>query len=190
MFNHFIKSTFLFLALSSLFACQNLKNRSLTKETKNKQQEQKEAELNTPNLQAPQESFKPIEDEQQANEINTTAEQEQQEIEVPDRVLFGYDSSDISQDAKTVLDVQVDWLKSDSTIKISIEGHCDERGTREYNIALGEKRADSIKKYFLKKGISNDRMKVISYGKEKPAFFGTSEDILAKNRRAVLVVKE
>ena len=190
MFNHFIKSTVLFLTLSSLFACQNLKNRSLIKEKDNTKQEEKEAELNTPALQTPQESFKPIEDEKQANEINKQTEQEQQEIEVPDRVLFGYDSSEISPEIKTTLDTQVDWLKSDSTIKVIIEGHCDERGTREYNIALGEKRANSVKKYFLKKGISADRMKIISYGKEKQAFFGTSDDILAKNRRAVLVVKE
>ena len=190
MFNHFIKSTVLFLTLSSLFACQSLKNRSLIKEKDNTKQEGKEAELNTPALQTPQESFKPIEDEKQANEINKQTEQEQQEIEVPDRVLFGYDSSEISPEIKTTLDIQVDWLKSDSTIKVIIEGHCDERGTREYNIALGEKRANSVKKYFLKKGISADRVKIISYGKEKPAFFGTSDDILAKNRRAVLVVKE
>lgn len=187
MSHNFVKSAILVFALSSLFACQNIKNRPLLKD---KKEEPKENELNTPSLQAPQESFKPIEDEQQANEINKQAEQEQQEIEVPDRILFGYDSSEISQESKTALDTQVDWLKSDSSIKVIIEGHCDERGTREYNIALGEKRANSVKKYFLKKGISNDRMKVISYGKEKPAFFGTSDDILAKNRRAVLVVKE
>jgi peptidoglycan-associated lipoprotein len=187
MFHHFVKSAIIFCVLGSLFACQNLKNRSLIKD---KKEESKEAELNTPPLQAPQESFKPIENEQQANEINQQTEQEQQEIEVPDRILFGYDSSEISQEAKTALDIQVDWLKSDSNIKVIIEGHCDEKGTREYNIALGEKRANSVKKYFLKKGILAERIKVISYGKEKPAFFGTSDDILAKNRRAVLVVKE
>ena len=187
MSHNFVKSALIFFALSSLFACQNLKNRSLVKD---KKEESKEIELNTPPLQAPQESFKPIENEQQANEINKQTEQEQQEIEVPDRILFGYDSSDISQEAKASLDIQVDWLKSDSSIKVIIEGHCDEKGTREYNIALGEKRANSVKKYFLKKGILPERIKVISYGKEKPAFFGTSDDILAKNRRAVLVVKE
>jgi len=187
MFNNFVKSAILFFALNSLFACQNLKNRSLLKD---KKEESKEVELNTPPLQVPQESFKPIEDEQQATEVNKQTEEEQQEIEVPDRVLFGYDSFEISQEAKSTLDIQVDWLKSDSSVKVIIEGHCDEKGTREYNIALGEKRANSVKKYFLKKGISAERVKVISYGKEKPAFFGTSDDILAKNRRAVLVVKE
>jgi peptidoglycan-associated lipoprotein len=131
-------------------------------------------------------SYQTLEGEQQANAINQQVPV--QEIEVQDRVLFGYDSSDLTDEAKKILDTQVSWLKSDAGIKITIEGHCDERGTREYNIALGEKRANAAKKYLTSNGVDAARIKIISYGKERPAFFGTSEEILAKNRRAVTVV--
>ncbi|MES2960998.1 MAG: peptidoglycan-associated lipoprotein Pal [Pseudomonadota bacterium] len=131
-------------------------------------------------------SYQTIEGEQQANALNQQVPV--QEIEVQDRVLFGYDSADLTDDAKKILDTQVSWLKSDAGIKITIEGHCDERGTREYNIALGEKRANAAKKYLTSNGVDAARIKIISYGKERPAFFGTSEEVLAKNRRAVTVV--
>jgi len=131
-------------------------------------------------------SYQTLEGEQQANALNQQVPV--QEIEVQDRVLFGYDSADLNDETKKILDTQVSWLKSDAGIKITIEGHCDERGTREYNIALGEKRANAAKKYLTSNGIDAARIKIISYGKERPAFFGTSEEILAKNRRAVTVV--
>jgi len=131
-------------------------------------------------------SYQTLEGEQQANALNQQVPV--QEIEVQDRVLFGYDSADLNDETKKILDNQVSWLKSDVGIKITIEGHCDERGTREYNIALGEKRADAAKKYLTSNGIDAARIKIISYGKERPAFFGNSEEILAKNRRAVTVV--
>jgi peptidoglycan-associated lipoprotein len=131
-------------------------------------------------------SYQTLEGEQQANVLNQQVPV--QEIEVQDRVLFGYDSADLNDETKKILDTQVSWLKSDAGIKITIEGHCDERGTREYNIALGEKRANAAKKYLTSNGIDAARIKIISYGKERPAFFGTSEEILAKNRRAVTEV--
>ena len=131
-------------------------------------------------------SYQTLEGEQQANALNQQVPV--QEIEVQDRVLFGYDSADLTDEAKKILDTQVSWLKSDAGIKITIEGHCDERGTREYNIALGEKRANAAKKYLTSNGVDAARIKILSYGKERPAFFGTSEEILAKNRRAVTVV--
>lgn len=131
-------------------------------------------------------SYQTLEGEQQANALNQQVPV--QEIEVQDRVLFGYDSSDLNDETKKILDTQVSWLKSDAGIKITIEGHCDERGTREYNIALGEKRANAAKKYLTSNGVDAARIKILSYGKERPAFFGTSEEILAKNRRAVTVV--
>lgn len=71
---------------------------------------------------------------------------------------------------------------------MTIEGHCDERGTREYNIALGEKRANVVKNYLIAGGISDSRLKVVSYGKERPAFFGEGEEVKSKNRRAVTVM--
>jgi len=132
--------------------------------------------------------YQTVDNEQQAIELNKQTEAQVQEIEVQDRVLFTYDSADLTDAAKKVLDSQVSWLKSDTAIKVTIEGHCDERGTREYNIALGEKRANAAKNYLTSNGVESSRIKTISYGKERPAFFGTSEDILAKNRRAVTVV--
>jgi peptidoglycan-associated lipoprotein len=127
-------------------------------------------------------------DEQQAETLDQQAAVQEQEVEVQDRVFFGYDSSEINDEAKKILDVQVAWLKSDRSIKVTIEGHCDERGTREYNIALGEKRANSVKKYLVANGIEAARVKTVSYGKERPAFFGANEAIFNKNRRAVTVV--
>lgn len=110
------------------------------------------------------------------------------EVEVQDRVFFDYNSSALSDEAKKILEVQVSWLKSDASVKVTIEGHCDERGTREYNIALGEKRANAAKRYLIDNGVESSRIKVISYGKERPAYFGSSEDSMAKNRRAVTIV--
>lgn len=131
--------------------------------------------------------FQPVENEQQANALNEGTVETIKEVEVQDRIFFDYNSSDISDAAKTVLNTQVDWLKSSPNVKITIEGHCDERGTREYNIALGERRALSAKNYLVAGGIDNSRIQIISYGKERPAYFGSSEDIYAKNRRAVVV---
>jgi len=132
--------------------------------------------------------YQTIDNEQQAAVINQQTQAQIEEIEVQDRILFDYDSFDITDDSKKILDNQVAWLKSDPAIKITIEGHCDERGTREYNIALGERRANSAKKYLTTNGIEESRIKTISYGKERPAFIGSSEDIFHKNRRAVTVV--
>lgn len=129
-------------------------------------------------------------DEQQAAAMNQQAQTQIQEIEVQDRVLFGYDSAELTDESKKTLDTQVAWLKSDASIKITVEGHCDERGTREYNIALGEKRANSAKNYLVANGIDESRIKTISYGKERPAFFGATEESFAKNRRAVAVVNQ
>ena len=136
--------------------------------------------------------YQAINNEKQAAKINekTQAKIDEQveEIEVKDRVFFAYDSSQLSNEAKAILDVQSQWLSSDESINIIIEGHCDERGTREYNIALGEKRAQIVKDFLVSKGVSKNRIKTISYGKEKPAFFGTTSKIMSKNRRSVTVI--
>lgn len=135
-----------------------------------------------------QDSYKPLESEQDAAAMNKNAQSQEDAVEVKDRVFFAYDSSELSDEAKKILDVQTMWLKSDPSINITIEGHCDERGTREYNIALGERRANAAKDYLIANGIENSRMKVVSYGKEHPIYFGTDEAVVSKNRRAVAVV--
>ena len=135
------------------------------------------------------ESYQTFDNEEKIVEADKKVESQVEEVEVKDRIFFDYDSSSINSSAKEILDIQAIWLNSETSIKIMIEGHCDERGTREYNIALGEKRANSVKKYLISKGIDSSRISATSYGKERPAFFGSSESVMSKNRRAVTIVK-
>jgi len=109
-------------------------------------------------------------------------------VNVGDRVFFNYDSSDLDSDAQELLQDQVAWLKQYSDVSVIVEGHCDERGTREYNLALGEKRATAVRDYLVINGIDPDRIKVISYGKEKPAVIGSNGMAYSKNRRAVTII--
>ena len=109
-------------------------------------------------------------------------------VNVGDRVFFGYDSSDLDSDALELLQDQVAWLKQNSNVSVTIEGHCDERGTREYNLALGEKRAQAVKNYLIGLGINADRVSTISYGKERPAVVGSNDGAWAQNRRSVTIV--
>ena len=109
-------------------------------------------------------------------------------VNVGDRVFFGYDSSDLDSDALELLQDQVAWLKQHSDVSVTIEGHCDERGTREYNLALGEKRAQAVKNYLIGLGINPDRVSTISYGKERPAVVGSNDGAWSQNRRSVTIV--
>ena len=103
-------------------------------------------------------------------------------------VLFALDSSDIDPQARTILDSQATWLTRYPNVNITIEGHADERGTREYNLALGDRRANSAKNYLAARGISPSRISTISYGKERPVALGSDEESYAQNRRAVTIV--
>jgi peptidoglycan-associated lipoprotein len=103
-------------------------------------------------------------------------------------IHFGYDAYTVSPETKSTLNSNAAILKDKSSLKVQIEGHCDQRGGVEYNVALGEKRANSVKKYLAGQGISDDRIAVISFGKEKPVDNGTSEEAYAKNRRANFVI--
>jgi peptidoglycan-associated lipoprotein len=114
--------------------------------------------------------------------------QEDMVVNVGDRVFFGFDMSDLSAEAQATLDRQATWLKKYSTAKATLEGHADERGTREYNLALGERRATAAKNYLVAAGISASRLNTVSYGKERPAVVGSNEAAWAQNRRAVTVV--
>lgn len=109
-------------------------------------------------------------------------------VNVGDRVFFGYDESDISAEGKATLDRQATWLKQYPNVSVTIEGHADERGTREYNLALGERRANSTKSYLLSQGVAASRIQTISYGKERPAVTDASPSGWAQNRRTVTVV--
>lgn len=109
---------------------------------------------------------------------------------VSNKVLFAYDSSEIDQEGKDVLQKQADWIKANPSVSLLIEGHCDERGTREYNLALGERRADMVKRFLVAQGVESSRLETISYGKERLAMLGDSEEVHHMNRRSVTVVKK
>ena len=109
-------------------------------------------------------------------------------IAVGDRVLFDYDSAKLDSSSKILLDSQSRFLRANTDLNFVVEGHCDERGTREYNLALGEKRATAVRDYLVINGIDPDRIKVISYGKEKPAVIGSNGMAYSKNRRAVTII--
>ena len=109
-------------------------------------------------------------------------------VNVGDRVFFDFDKSNLTSDAIATLDKQAEWLEKYSNVAILIEGHCDERGTREYNLALGDRRATSVRDYLVSKGIAKSRLKLISYGKERPAVLGSNEDAWAQNRRGVTTI--
>jgi len=103
-------------------------------------------------------------------------------------IHFDFDRYFIREDAKPVLEENAQWLKKFNTAKILIEGHCDERGTEEYNLALGEKRSKSTLDYLISLGISSDRMEIISYGKSQPLDQGHNEVAWQKNRRSQFMI--
>ena len=104
--------------------------------------------------------------------------------------LFDYDKYDIRPDARAALDSIAAWLNKNKNINVLIEGHCDERGTNEYNLALGEKRANAAKEYLSARGIAAKRINTISYGEEKPLCTEQNEDCYQKNRRAHFVAEK
>lgn len=108
---------------------------------------------------------------------------------VGDRVFFAYDSYDLAPEARDTLNRQVEWLNRYPNLNITIEGHSDERGTREYNIALGDRRATSVKNYLVSMGVPATRLNTISYGKEQPAVVGADASSWAQNRRGVTRVE-
>ena len=106
---------------------------------------------------------------------------------VPDRVFFATNETVLTTASRETLRKQATWLRKNSDINVVLEGHADERGTREYNLALGERRANSAKDYLMTYGISSDRISVLSYGKEKPVDSGSNPLAWSKNRRSVTV---
>jgi peptidoglycan-associated lipoprotein len=105
-----------------------------------------------------------------------------------DMIHFAYDSADITPEWQTILEGHANWLKSNGTTSVQIEGHCDERGTEEYNISLGQRRADAVRQFLIDKGVDPNRLSTISYGKSRPLVFGQNEESHAQNRRAMFLV--
>lgn len=107
-----------------------------------------------------------------------------------DRIFFGFDKSNLTAEAVDILKKQAEWLKMNPKAKVVVQGHTDDRGTREYNLALGERRAIAAKNYLVSRGVDARRISVISYGKERPAVVGANEAAWQQNRRAVTIVTE
>jgi peptidoglycan-associated lipoprotein len=106
-----------------------------------------------------------------------------------DDIFFPFDQFSLSDEARGILQKNADWLRSHREARILIEGHCDGRGTVEYNLALGERRAQSVKDYLVNLGIPEDRLSIISYGKERPFALGQTEEAWAQNRRAHFLLR-
>lgn len=115
--------------------------------------------------------------------------QEDLNAQAGDRVFYGYDSSELTGEGRATLERQAAWLNQYPNVAVTIEGHCDERGTREYNLGLGERRAQAAKNYLVSLGVPESRLNTISYGKERPAVTGTDESSYAQNRRGVTTVQ-
>jgi peptidoglycan-associated lipoprotein len=111
------------------------------------------------------------------------------EQNVGDRVFFDFDRSDLDQTDRDTLQRQADWLQMYPNVVLTIEGHCDERGTREYNLALGARRAAAVKEFLTSLGVNPARLETISYGKERPVCAESAEDCWQRNRRGVSVIK-
>ena len=109
--------------------------------------------------------------------------QEDLVVNVGDRVFFGFDKFNLKADARKTLEKQASWMKANPSVTVNVQGHADERGTREYNLALGERRANSVKDYLAALGVNPARMKTISYGKERPVASGSNEAAWGQTRR-------
>ena len=107
---------------------------------------------------------------------------------IGDRVLFLVDQSTLTTEARAVLDAQAQWLNTNTDFNALIEGHADEQGTRDYNLALGGRRANAVQEYLVSRGVAETRLRIVSYGKERPLEICSEEACYAKNRRAVTVV--
>lgn len=126
-------------------------------------------------------------DDVNVSDLEATATTKKFASEVNAVVYFEFNSSDVNAEAKTFLKEQAEWLKANPRALIVVEGRCDERGTREYNLALGERRANAARSYLVAQGVASDRIKTISYGKERPVVSGSTEEAYAKNRSSTTV---
>ena len=114
--------------------------------------------------------------------------QEDLVLKIGDIIEYDYDQSTLRADARKTVERWADWMQQFPAVTVTVEGHCDERGTREYNLGLGERRADAARKYLIALGINADRVGTISYGKERPLCVSSNENCYSQNRRGMLLV--
>lgn len=115
--------------------------------------------------------------------------QEELNATIGDRVQFGFDRYNLSPEARATVGFWADWMKKHANVSLTVEGHADERGTREYNLALGARRANAVRDYLTALGVQRGRVRTVSYGKERPAVLGSNQAAWAQNRRGVAVVR-
>ena len=120
---------------------------------------------------------------------SSTMTKDEELVSIGNKVYFDFDSSALSADAKSTLNAQAAFLRSNPSVRITVEGHADERGTREYNLALGDRRASAARDFLVAQGIDGARIKTISYGKERPEIVGSNDEAWAKNRRSVSIIR-
>jgi peptidoglycan-associated lipoprotein len=153
------------------------------------QQQQAEEEVRTKTSEAEQ-----TEKQRRMEEERLQEEARQKMMAAKNRFLnddvhFEFDSSNLLPEAQEILRWKAAWLQKNPNVQVTIEGHCDERGTNEYNLALGDRRANSAKAYLMDLGIYGSRLNTISYGEERPADYGSNEEAWAKNRRAHFTIE-
>lgn len=123
-----------------------------------------------------------------ANNGNTSGVESAMQVGDMDMVHFDYDSAELKPETQQQLDGHAAWMTSNATVNVQVEGHCDERGTEEYNLSLGQRRADAVREYLVSKGVDAARVSTISYGKLRPLTFDQNEEANALNRRAMFLV--
>ena len=148
-----------------------------------------EKEAVTEKVQVVKEKITPPPAEEVTTSTTTAAAEKEAPFALKD-VLFDYDKYNIRPDAKAALDSIAEWLSKNKGLNVLIEGHCDERGTNEYNLALGEKRANTAKDYLAAKGIASAKMRTMTYGEEKPVCTESGESCWQRNRRAHFAIAE
>ncbi len=176
--NKTVKNIVIALPLLALAACSS---NSDTDEQSNV-----ETNTNTEVTQTAEDSVQ-VTAAQRAAKIEEQKRQELAKLRSEHIIYFDFDVSNVSQQFAAILDAHAKFLNANSNVKVLVEGHADERGTPEYNIALGERRAKAVVTYLENMGVSSNQLNVVSYGEEKPMVKDRSENAFAKNRRAVLV---
>jgi peptidoglycan-associated lipoprotein len=175
--NIWIKSGILIFTMLFLFAIGCAQKKSLNEGIAEEEMSSKGGAISTERI-----SEEEITGQQKAAKDEMLKKTAMQKF-VNEDVYFDFDDASIRPDAREILNYKVEWLKANSSVSVTIEGHCDERGTEAYNIALGERRAQNIKSFLITNGIDNSRLDTISYGKEKPLDQSHNETAWAKNRR-------
>ncbi|KGJ95117.1 peptidoglycan-associated lipoprotein Pal [Colwellia psychrerythraea] len=182
-FNNIMKSLAIALPLTILSAC------SSNSDTDENSQVDTNAQVtqNAEDAKKAEEAATQVTAAKRAAEIEEQKRQELEQLRSEHIVYFDFDVSNVNAQYSAVLDAHATFLNANSDVKVLIEGHADERGTPEYNIALGERRAKAVVTYLTNMGVDASQLTVVSYGEEKPMVKDRSEDAFAKNRRAVLV---